>query len=359
MLVVALSGFSAMDIVVDTDAFLQHRLPTIDVRSPGEFGRGHIPGAINVPLLDDSERAEVGTLYKNVGRQQATTRGLQLVAAKSNQLIEAIKTVVTRPDLVVHCLRGGMRSQGFAWLLQQCGFQPRILAGGYKAFRQAAHRCFAQPRRIILVGGHSGTGKTRLLKVLQDEGEQVIDLEQLAHHRGSVFGGIGQPPQPTVEQFENDLFLQWRQLDPLRPVWIEGESRSIGKVILPQDLWNQLSAAPAIWVQLAREQRVEFLVSEYGGLPADELAEAIRRISKRLGGANLTAALEALQRQDLETFAGIALKYYDKAYSRSMEQRSPDRVRNVPLSSPGQPVCVKTLRQLGYDLTEPTEVASR
>jgi tRNA 2-selenouridine synthase len=250
-----------------------------------------------------------------------------------------------------------MRSQGFAWLLQQCGFKPRILAGGYKAFRRAAHRCFAETRRVIILGGHSGNGKTRLLNVLRDEGEQVIDLEHLAGHRGSVFGGIGRPPQPTVEQFENDLFLQWRQLDPVRPVWMEGESRSIGKVFLPQGVWTQMSAAPAIHVELARDRRVEFLLTEYGDLPADELALAIRRISKRLGGANLKAALEALQRKDLHAFTNIALEYYDKAYSRSLQKRPRHLVRMVPLLSPGQPVSVKTLRQLGNDLTAPAETA--
>ncbi len=184
-----------------------------------------------------------------------------------------MKAIVSGPDLVVHCWRGGMRSQGFAGLLQQHGFRPRLLQGGYKAYRQAAHRCFAQPRRIIILSGHSGAGKTRLLDAMQVTGEQVIDLERLACHRGSVFGGIDQPPQPTVEQFENDLFLQWRDLDPHKPVWIEGESQLIGRVFIPQAVWEQMSTAAAIFVDVEREQRVQFLVEEYGDLPADELAQ--------------------------------------------------------------------------------------
>jgi tRNA 2-selenouridine synthase len=337
-----------MGIVIDADTFLaSHRLPTIDVRSPGEFGRGHIPSANNVPLLDDAEREEIGIIYKNVGSQSAIARGRELVGFKIDHLVDTVKAIVSGPDFVVHCWRGGMRSESFAGLLEQYGFRPRLLQGGYKAYRRAAHCSFAQPRRIIILSGHSGAGKTRLLHALQAACEQVIDLEGLACHRGSVFGGINQPPQPTVEQFENDLFLQWRDLDPSKPVWIEGESQSIGKVFIPQPVWEQMSAAPAIFVDVQREQRVELLVEEYGDLPVDELALAMERISKRLGGARLRAALEALQRKDVHTVAELALEYYDKAYSNSLQKSPRELVINVPLSSPGQSDAVTALCQLG------------
>ena len=326
-----------MRIVIDADTLVESdRFPTIDVRSPGEFKRGHIPAANNVPLLDDAERAEIGRIYKHVGSQAAITRGRELVGAKAEHLVDTVKAIVSGPDLVVHCWRGGMRSEGFAGLLQQHGFRPRLLQGGYKAYRQAAHRCFAQTRRIIILSGQSGAGKTRLLTALRAEGEQVIDLERLACHRGSAFGGINQSPQPTVEQFENDLFLQWQDLDPSKPVWIEGESRSIGKVFIPQPVWEQMSTAPAIFLDVQREQRVRFLVQEYGDLPVDELALAMRKISKRLGAVRLRAALEALQRKDLYAFAELALQYYDKAYSNSLQNSPRELVVYVPLSSPGE-----------------------
>jgi len=341
-----------MGIVVDVCAFFASgQVPIVDVRSPGEFERGHIPNANNVPLLDDAERAEVGTIYKNVGRESAVTRGRELVGVKTDQLVDAVKAISSGPDLVVHCWRGGMRSEGFAGLLESCGFRPRLLQGGYKAFRQSAHCCFAETRRIIILGGYSGAGKTRLLHALQEEGEQVIDLERLANHRGSVFGGINQPPQPTVEQFENHLFLQWRDLNPDKPVWIESESRVIGRVFLPQSVWDQMSDAPAIMVEVDRKRRVEFLVEEYGDLPADELAQAIEKIKKRLGGARLTAALAALDRGDPHTFAELALEYYDKAYSNCLQMHPRDRVVSVPLSSPGQSDSLRMLRQLGNELT--------
>lgn len=342
-----------MGIVIDADTFLEsHRLPIIDVRSPGEFEHGHIPNAYNVPLLSDAERAEVGTIYKNVGAESAVTRGRELVLVKTDQLIDSVKAIVSGSEFLVHCWRGGMRSEGFAGLLEQHGFRPRLLQGGYKAYRQAVHRSFAETRRIIILGGHSGAGKTQLLDRLRSAGQQAIDLEGLARHRGSVFGGISQPSQPTAEQFENDLFLEWRDLDPVKPVWIEGESQSIGRVIIPMPVWKQMSAAPAIVVQVDREQRVEFLVNEYGGLPVEELAGAIEKIKKRLGGARLRDALEALQRKDVSTFAGIALDYYDKAYTSSLNKNLHQAVVNLPLTSPGQSDAVGKLCQLANDLTK-------
>lgn len=342
-----------MSIVIDADTFLKsNRLPIIDVRSPGEFKRGHIPNANNVPLLSDAQRAEIGTLYKNVGAEHAIIRGREMVHEKTGQLIDSVKSIVSGPDLLVHCWRGGMRSSGFAGLLQEYGFEPRLLQDGYKAYRQAAHRSFAQPRRIVILSGHTGSGKTQLLEGLRAAGQQVVDLEALARHRGSVFGGINQPSQPTVEQFENDLFRQWRELDPDLPVWIEGESQSIGRAIIPLPVWKQMSAAPAIVVKVNREQRIEFLVNEYGGLPAEELSHAIEKIKKRLGGARLRDALEALRRDDVHSFAGIALDYYDKAYTKSLEKDLHPVLVNLEIQSPGQPDAVATLCQMGMELTK-------
>jgi tRNA 2-selenouridine synthase len=341
-----------MSILIDVDdLFRLDRLPVVDVRSSGEFRQGHIPGAINVALLDDSERAQVGTTYKRQGPPLAIAEAESFVVAKMDRLIDSVAASVVGRDCILHCWRGGMRSEGFARLIQRHDFKPRLLQGGYKAFRQAAHRCFAETRRVIILDGHSGAGKTRLLTALRAAGEQVIDLEMLAEHRGSVFGGIGRLPQPTVEQFENQLFLQWRVLDPDKPVWIEGESQAIGRVFSPTPLWDQMSAAPAIRVEVERKQRVEHLVEEYGELPVDDLAGAIQRIEKRLGSARLKEALGALDRRDMHRFAELALEYYDKAYAKSAQTLPRDRVTTVPLASPGQSDCVQLLSRLGEELT--------
>jgi tRNA 2-selenouridine synthase len=341
---------SSIDFDVLVDALADpNRVPIIDVRSPGEFSRGHIPGSNSVPLFDDAERAEIGTMYKQLGRSPAIARGLEIAESKTNQLIESVRRVTPGPDVIVHCWRGGMRSGGFAWLLEQSGFNPRVLTGGYKAFRRAARLCFAEPRRVIILGGHTGAGKTQVLAALREAGEQVIDLEGLAGHRGSAFGGIGREPQPTVEQFENELFLQWRDLLPSKRVWIEGESKAIGRVYIPDPVWNQMLVAPAIFVEVDRAKRVEFLVQEYGELPTDQLAAAVSRIKKRLGGDRLQAALEALDRQDLSTFATIALEYYDKAYSKALNQRPQDQIVRMPLSYPGDRDSVVPLQQLASE----------
>ncbi len=340
-----------MGVVADARAFLEsNQLPIVDVRSPGEFQQGHIPHAKNVPLLDDAERAEIGKLYKKSGTDAAIARGHKLVGIKIPKLLDAVGQIAAGTDVLVHCWRGGLRSEGFAGLLEENGFQTTVLRGGYKAYRKHVHDCLAEPRRIVILSGHSGAGKTRLLKLLSDAGEQVIDLERLASHRGSVFGGIDLPPQPTVEQFENNLWQQWRELDPDKPVWIEGESQSIGRVFIPHVLWKQMSDAPSIFVQADRDQRVQFLVEEYGQLPAEDLAAAIGKISKRLGGARLRDALEALDRDDVHTFAGLALEYYDKAYMNALNKRPREVMVNLLLKCPGEAGAVDTLRRMGAEL---------
>ena len=248
-----------------------------------------------------------------------------------------------------------MRSEGVAWLCADCGLKPQVLRGGYKSFRRAAHDSFAKPLRIVVLAGHTGSGKTRLLSLLRGHGQQVIDLEDLAKHRGSVFGGLGQPSQPTVEQFENNLFLQWRNLRADLPVWIEGESRSIGKVQIPQPLWDQMSAAPIIFLEVGRAQRIEFLIEEYGEFPTEQLVAAIEKLRKRLGGARLQAALAALACGDIRSFATHALQYYDKSYSRSLEKFPPQRVVRLPLNEAGKTGDAAALISLADQLTKKTE----
>lgn len=341
--------------IIDVDTILgSDRLPIVDVRSPGEFAKGHIPGAHNIPLFDDAERAEVGTLYKQVGRVPAVDRGLEIATGKADQLVHATRQLAVDTEFSVHCWRGGMRSEGFAWLCHDCGLKPRVLQGGYKSFRQAAHDSFAVPHLVVVLAGNTGAGKTKLLWELSSVGQQMVDLEGLANHRGSAFGGIGQPPQPTAEQFENDLFLQWRELDASKPVWIEGESRSIGKVQIPQSIWDQMCAAPMIFVEVDRQQRVEFLVQEYGSLPADELAAAMQRIGKRLGGDRLQSALDALERGDVSAVAAAALQYYDKTYTNSLARHDPDTVYKVPMNRAADPEAVGRLVEAGKRATRAT-----
>ena len=339
---------------IDIDDYLKSPArPTIDVRSPSEFAAGHIPSAVNIPLFSDSERAEVGIAYKNRGRNHAIGLGLRLVGAKADDLLLSLSQFDEGENVFIHCWRGGMRSEAFNWLACRTGLVATRIVGGYKAFRRAAHESFAQPRKLVILSGYTGVGKTALLQDLIAEGEQVIDLESLACHRGSAFGGIGQPPQPTVEQFENDLFQRWRLLDPHRPVWFEDESQSIGRVNLPLPLWKQMRAAPGIFAEADRESRIQLLVREYGELPVKALGDAIGRVKKRLGGLRYQQAMAALDENEIAQFADIALRYYDDAYNTAAEKRPRGNMVKFRLAKAGVAEPLADLRKLGHQLVSP------
>ena len=293
----------------------------LDVRSPGEYSRGHIPGAISFPLFTDAERATVGTLYKQKGKDEAVLEGLRIVGPKMAGFVEEAARLSPNKKIMLHCWRGGMRSASVAWLLQQAGFETRLLKGGYKAYRADIHQFLEQKFPFLVITGPTGSKKTKILQALRDKGEQVIDLETLANHKGSAFGALGMEPQPTIEQFENQLHLELSKLDLNRRIWIEDESRKIGTVVLYEGFWKQIKSVPVLLVNLSIQERIEFLVYEYGNFPAEKLEESILKIAKRLGGQHVKAAMEALEFGELHQVAAITLNYYDKAYLYALENR--------------------------------------
>lgn len=296
-------------------------LPVVDVRSPGEFAQGHIPGAVNIPLFSDEERARVGTTYKQVSQEEALLLGLELVGPKMADFVRQSMVLAPEKEMLVHCWRGGMRSGSFGWLLETAGMKVNTLVGGYKAFRNETLSGFEKPQNIIVLGGKTGSGKTEILHELRELGEQVIDLEGLAHHKGSSYGAIGQLPQPSSEHFENKIYAQWRQLDPTRRVWIEDESHSVGRCLLPDAVWTQMRNAPLVVVDMDKKVRIERLVREYACFELNLLYEATDRIQKRLGGQHHKAAIAALDQKDFATVADITLAYYDKAYQHGIGGR--------------------------------------
>lgn len=319
---------------LDSEAFLAvpaEAVPILDVRSPGEFAQGHIPGAHNLPLFDNEERAEIGTLYKQQSREAAIERGLAIVGPKMAAFVQQAKALTEGRKLRIHCWRGGMRSESMAWLMQVAGFEVSTLVGGYKAFRQHVLTQLGRPFHLLVLGGKTGSGKTDMLKALAAQGEQVIDLEGLAHHKGSAFGALGQPPQPSSELFGNRLQAALAPLDPQRRIWVEDESHNIGRVHIPEPFWQQMKRAPVLAVEVPMAVRVERLVREYAGADDQELAASLQRIQKRLGGQHIQAALAALAQQDYHTVAAIALRYYDKAYQHGLEQRPPGQVHMLPI----------------------------
>lgn len=306
-------------------------MPLIDVRSPGEHAQGHIPGSINVPLFSNEERSEVGICYKRQGRDAAVLLGLRLVGPRLGDLVEQARRAAPAGRIAVHCWRGGERSASVAWLLDKAGFdQVFTLKGGYKAFRRYMVERFGHPWDLRVLGGYTGSGKTELLALLKEMGEQVVDLEGLARHKGSAFGGLGQAGQPSTEHFENLLWRELGTLDAQRPVWVEDESLMIGRVRIPERFFERMRASTLYFVDMPMEDRVMRLVDEYGGTTVEELKEPVRRIEKRLGPQHCKAALEALDRGDLAEVARITLRYYDKAYLRGAGERDPARVRTIP-----------------------------
>lgn len=301
--------------------------PIVDVRSPGEFKRGHVPGAQNLPLFTDEERTIVGTLYKRVGRDAALLEGLRLVGPKLALLVEDAQRIAPNGRIRVYCWRGGERSGSVGWLLDKAGFaEVHTLQRGYKAFRTHVRTAFDGPFLLNVLGGFTGTGKTEALHRLATLGQQIIDLEALACHRGSSFGALGEGPQPTTEHFENLLWDVLRRLDVQRPIWVEDESAMIGRISIPKPFFERMRTATLYFAEVPLEQRVARLVNEYGHFSSEHLAEAIRRIAKRIGPQHCKAALAALSESDLHQVVRIMLRYYDKSYLHGTSQRAPERV---------------------------------
>ena len=302
-------------------------IPLIDVRTPSEYAQGHIPGALNIPLFSDEERARVGTVYKKQSRQEAMDLGYRYAEKKFDWYLSKAAKVAPRRRAVVHCWRGGMRSGSFGKHLEKHGFREvYVLEGGYKAFRQYALESFRRPDTLYILGGYTGSGKTHILHVLAKRGAQVIDLEAIACHRGSAFGAIGQSAQPTNEHFTNLLFWAWKELDMTKPVWLEDESIHIGHVFIPEILFARMRRSPLFFLDIPREQRARLLVEEYTGIDKALLSDSVRKISKRLGGQRTKDALDAIEREDYLTAALFTLHYYDKYYRKGLQQRDVGKV---------------------------------
>ncbi|MFN8353550.1 MAG: tRNA 2-selenouridine(34) synthase MnmH [Spirosomataceae bacterium] len=316
-------------------AFLEkgESTPIIDVRSPGEFAHAHIPGAVNIPLFDNNERAQVGTCYKQVGKQAAILLGLELVGPKLADFVRQSQQLAPNNQVLVHCWRGGMRSGSFAWLLSTAGLEVGTLQGGYKAYRGEVLSFFEKPLQLIVLGGKTGSAKTETLQELRKLGEQVIDLEHFACHKGSAFGMLGQTSQPSTEQFENNLYEVLRELDPNRRIWVEDESKAIGTCLIPLSLRQQMVQAPVLVLQVPLKQRIAFLVEHYGRFEHSLLKAALDRIQKRLGGQHHQAAIVALELGDYAQVAEITLRYYDKTYEFSLSQRPSTLQRLVEVPS--------------------------
>lgn len=316
---------------------------TIDVRSPKEYTKGHIPHAVNLPLFNDEERAVIGTLYKQTGRNEAIEKGLEIVGPKMAEFVRFVKPLAKENKIFVHCWRGGMRSGSMAWLFDTMGYEVYTLRNGYKAYRHQVIGDLGAPRNYIILSGRTGSGKTAILHKLKERGEQIIDLERIANHKGSAFGALGEPPQPTTEQFENEVHLAFSRLDTTRPIWLEDESKNIGRCYITNELWANMLLSPVIGIDIPLEVRVKHLVTDYAGQPISGLQESIEKIERRLGNEAMKQALKALEEKNFEEVARVTLHYYDKAYDHGLNARGHKNITRIAFETGDMDAIVESL----------------
>ncbi|MDE3251666.1 MAG: tRNA 2-selenouridine(34) synthase MnmH [Bacteroidota bacterium] len=344
---------------IPIEAFLElaAHYPVLDVRSPGEFSHAQIPGAISLPLFTDEERKVVGTAYKQESRQKAIKLGLAFFGKKMVQMVEEVEALFEKdstkkeskknkegdppgnPTVLVHCWRGGMRSAGVAWLLDLYGYKVYTLAGGYKAYRNWVLQQFEKEYPIHILGGYTGSGKTEVLHALAKSKQTMIDLEGLANHKGSAFGNLGLPPQPSQEMFENLLAAELYRIMEKRKqeaedagkeltkdilskcIWLEDESQRIGEVNIPAVLFRHMRTKPIFFLNIPFEERLKYIVLHYGKFEKAQLINAIMRIKKRLGGLETKTAINAILEDNIEDCFAVLLRYYDKFYLKSLQNR--------------------------------------
>lgn len=296
----------------------------IDVRSPAEFAEDHAPGAVNLPVLSNEERAEVGTIYVQESRFKARRIGAAYIACNVAQHLQTV--LADRPggfQPLIYCWRGGQRSNAMATILSQVGWRTTVLAGGYKTWRRhVTARLYDAPLdlKVVLLDGGTGSGKTEVLRRLAARGQQVIDLERLAAHRGSLFGALADTAQPSQKMFESRLLGLLDKLDPARPVIIEAESSKVGERMVPPALWRIMAAAPRIELSAPAEARAGYLVRTYRDIARDRpaLDEALRRLPTPPGRKRLQAWGELADAGEFEALALALMElHYDPAYRRA------------------------------------------
>ncbi len=325
---------------IDIENFLQlsNEFPVLDARSPSEYAHAHIPGAFSVPIFTDEQRKIIGTAYKKESRQVAVNHGLNYFSERMKVIPGEVENLALfhnknsssqSKTFLVHCWRGGMRSDAVAWLLNLYGYKIYLLKGGYKTFRRWVLAQFEKEYSLKVLGGFTGSGKTEVLKELRRMGEKTIDLEGLANHKGSAFGGLGEEIQPSSEMFENLLALQlWQNFQECNTdaqtknqIWVEDESAHIGTVGIPKVFWQQMRKSRLYFLEIPFEERLKNIERMYGIYDKQELVDCVLKIQKRLGGLNTKNTVQFIKEGNLYEAFYILLKYYDKMYAQSLQKR--------------------------------------
>lgn len=310
----------SLDINTYYQAFTHHHL-LVDARSPAEYEKACIPGAVNIPLLSNEHRHEVGVCYKQKGKEEAIALGFQLAGPYFHEMIAQARAQASGLPVVLYCWRGGLRSRILSWILQTAGLSCTLVEGGYKSFRNLVLQTFEKKYRAVVLGGKTGMGKTHILHALSRHAS-VIDLEALVQHRGSAFGNLGMPPQPSQEMFENKLALALMKIPSGALIWFENESRMIGKRNIPDALFDQIMQAPIIQLEHDDAYRIEGILRDYGNFSKEALAEKTRTLERRLGNEKMNLALQALSEDRMHEWVSILLSYYDKTYTHGYFKRA-------------------------------------
>ena len=309
---------------ISIDEFLALReqgFPIVDARSEGEFEEGHIKGAINLPLLNNEHRALVGTAYKVSGRELAIQKGFELAGPEFARIFKHGRKLAFQKKILVYCWRGGLRSKILSWVLSFTEAEIYVLENGYKNYRKRISEITETPYKFIVLGGKTGTGKTEVLHLLKASGEQILDIEALANHKGSSFGALGMLPQSNQEHFENCIGEELLKLDYQKRIWIENESRLIGHLVLPLSIFKAIKESELVELDIPLETRIARLENEYACFESSLLEAAIVRLQKRLGGLRYKMALEALAEKDNKKWIQLVLEYYDSTYAFGLSER--------------------------------------
>ena len=303
-------------------ALRKEGFPLVDARSEKEFEIGHIEGATNLPLLNNENRTIVGTAYKVSGREIAVQKGFELAGPHFGEIFKQGRKLSHQKKILVYCWRGGLRSNILAWVLGFTQAEIYVLENGYKNYRKAVLATLDFPYKFIVLGGKTGTGKTEVLHLLKAKGEQILDIEALACHKGSSFGALGMEPQPQQEHFENSIAEILWKYDAEKRIWIENESRLTGRLVLPLEIFNALRERKLIELEIPIATRIARLANEYAQFDTNLLEEALNRLQKRLGGLRTKLALEALAEKNNEVWIQLVLEYYDSTYAFGLSNRS-------------------------------------
>ena len=313
----------------------------IDVRSPEEYYKGHMPNSINIPIFNNEERSIIGKKYKTSGREIAVREGFKIIENKIDKLIQQFILIKNEflisskgkfsdeKNIKIYCARGGMRSQSMLWLLEKFNYPCVTLNGGYKTYRNWVLNCFKDKKRLIVIGGKTGTRKTKILIKLRSLNYQILDFESLANHRGSSFGGLGMIEQPTNEQYENLISEELNKFNNLKLIFVEAESPNIGKNRIPHELYKQMKSSKRIEIIRDEIVRIDELVNTYSKYKKNDLKKSVLKISKRLGPQRTKSAIDSIDNEDWENVCKSVLDYYDRCYEHELSDKKEVKILNM------------------------------